>query len=525
MDASILKTARVLILDDEPANVRLLERLLLQEGYSNFRSTTNAREALALVTEFRPDLLLLDLHMPHLDGFGVMEALRPMVQAGRYFPILVLTADIAPEAKRRALASGAKDFLIKPFDTTEALLRIRNLLETRLLHERLRSHPERLEEEVRERTRQLLQTEKLTPMGELLAGVAHELNNPLSVAIGQADLLVMDVPDGPLAERATSIRQACERAVRIVRNFLTMARQHAPERQPVSLNQIVRDAVEMLGYQLRVDQIEGSYNLAPDLPLLWADPHQLHQVLVNLVVNAHHAMRGTPPPRKLALATRPDQATGRVSLEVADTGPGIPLEIQARIFEPFFTTKSPAAGTGLGLSLCQGLVEAHGGTIGVRSTPGEGVVFVVELPVGTPPPTDMEARTPDAARPAEGKTVLVVEDETAVANTLAEILRVDGHQVDIAPNGAAALEQVSARAYDLILADLRMPVLDGPGLYRELERRHPDLCRCFAVVTGDTVSPESREFVKQVGVPYLRKPYRLEEVRRVVRHALQRAEK
>src|SRR5881628_1757097 len=395
MDDETRKAARILIVDDESANVRLLERVLEREGYTNLKSTTDARQALPLYTEFRPDLVLLDLAMPYLDGFQVLERIKPLISSQTFLPILVLTADITMETKRRALESGAKDFLTKPFDQVEVLLRIRNLLETRLLHQELARHNESLEEIVRERTQQLVQTEKLATMGSLLAGVAHELNNPLTVVIGQAHLLREGETGGSLVQRAQKIHAAADRCVRIVRNFLALARQHTPERREVRLNDVVPGAVGVPAYELRTGNVEVVLDLTEDLPTLCADAHRLHQVLVNLIVNAQHAMRGVTSARRLTLTTRFDRERDRVWLEVGDTGSGIPPEIRARIFEPFFTTKPSGQGTGLGLSLCQGIVDEHGGTITVASGAGEGAAFQIDFPILTRPlgPTRAAAAT------------------------------------------------------------------------------------------------------------------------------------
>src|ERR1700730_18008108 len=203
-----LKRAKILIVDDQESNVRLLERLLQQAGYTTLQSTTDSRLVLPLFTEFRPDLILLDLMMPYLDGFAVMRALEVHIPAEDYLPLLVLSANITADAKRLALQAGAKDFLTKPFDAIEVLLRIENLLRTRFLHRELQIQNEMLEERVRERTHQLLQSEKLAAMGSLLAGVAHELNNPLSVVMGQAALLELTAGAGPMAERVGKIIKA-----------------------------------------------------------------------------------------------------------------------------------------------------------------------------------------------------------------------------------------------------------------------------------------------------------------------------
>lgn len=299
-----------------------------------------------------------------------------------------------------------------------------------------------------------------------------------------------------------------------------LARQQPPERGRVSLNQVVQEAIELLAYQLRVDDVEVGFSLADDLPLLWADPHQLHQVVVNLVSNAHHAMRETPPPRRLTLTTRFDPAQRQVSLEVADTGPGIPPEIQGRIFEPFFTTKPPGQGTGLGLSLCQGIVERHRGAIRVKSRPGQGAVFMVELPIEAPPEGEVEAETVESLAPIRGKAILVVDDELDVARVLAEILAADGHRVETAANGAAALDKLRERSYDVILSDARMPELDGAGLYRELERTNPGLVRRFIFVTGDVLGPETQEFLERTGAASVSKPFTPKSVQKVVQRVL-----
>src|SRR5947208_3533194 len=516
MDEQTLKAARILIVDDEAANVRLLERLLEREGYTNLKSTTDARQTLPLYAEFHPDLVLLDLAMPHMDGFQVLERIRPLVPPKAYFPVLVLTADVTVEAKRRMLESGAKDFLTKPFDHVEVLLRIRNLLETRLLHQELARHNESLEEVVRERTQQLIQTEKLATMGELLAGVAHELNNPLTVVIGQTHLLREGEAGGSLVQRARKIHAAADRCVRIVRNFLALARQHTPERREVRLNDVAREAVELLAYELRTGNVEVVLDLTEDLPTLWADAHRLHQVLVNLIVNAQHAMRGVTSARRLTLTTRFDRERDRVWLEVGDTGSGLPPEIRARIFERFFTTKPTGQGTGLGLSLCQGIAEEHGGTITVESAPGRGAKFRIELPVVAPPTAAVE---PAAAVPPSAmtsKSILVVDDESEIAAVLAEMLQRAGHRVEIAANGAMGLEMLERRGYDLILTDTKMPVLDGVEFYRALERRFPQLCRRLIFVTGDLLDPEKRSFLAATGAPCMEKPFDLDEVRRVV---------
>jgi signal transduction histidine kinase len=365
--------------------------------------------------------------------------------------------------------------------------------------------------------RALHQTEKVAAMGSLLAGVAHELNNPLTIVTGQAALLREGLLDGELAARAEKIEKAAERCARIVRNFLALARQRPQERRTVALNVVVSEAMELLAYQARVAEVDVDLRLAPELPPLFADPHQLHQVVLNLASNGLQAMADTPPPRRLTLATAYDEIGDVMVLEVSDTGPGVPPDLEARIFEPFFTTKAVGTGTGLGLSLCQGIVESHGGRLRLERRPGQGATFVVELPheaVAAEPEPDEEVV--EDRRPMTGRRILVVEDETAVAEILADVIRLEGHAVEIVENGRRALEKLQHERYDLIISDLRMPELDGPGLWHEVQRRHPELAHRFVFVTGDSLRSETREFVEHVPLPTLSKPFLLGEVRKVL---------
>jgi CheY-like chemotaxis protein len=248
----------------------------------------------------------------------------------------------------------------------------------------------------------------------------------------------------------------------------------------------------------------------------------LYQVVANLIANAQQAMHNTPPPRRLTITTHVDAFSGGVILLVADTGPGVPSELQARIFEPFFTTKPPGQGTGLGLSLCQGIIGSHGGTMRVESQPGRGATFIVELPVGTDrTETATPSHAPEMQPPVRQKHILILDDEPEVVATLAELLSIDGHLVDTATTVAMALDKLQKHAYDLILSDLRMPETDGPAFYRALRHRHPALCQRVIFLTGDRLSPESRSFLEQTAVPTLGKPATLMELRSAVQQVLQ----
>lgn len=376
------------------------------------------------------------------------------------------------------------------------------------------------EESLRRQQETLYESEKLATMGALLASVAHELNNPLGVVQMQLDLLAGETKDKALQERVTELQQATERCIRIVQSFLALARRNPPQRTPMQLNAVVTEALQLLAHALHLDNVIVQQHLASDLPLIGADVAQLQQVVVNLLLNAQQALHQTSTSRQLTLTTYYNVAQKRVTLEVADTGPGIPFHLQARIFEPFFTTKPVGVGTGLGLSVCRGIVEGHGGTINVISHPGYGAMFRLELPAETTvAPETPESVVPPLA-PTPASTILIVDDEVGIARGLARLLRRDGHSVDTADNGRQALGMLQTREYDLILCDLRMPDLDGPGLYRAVEAHQPHLLPRFIFLTGDTLSPDASSFLEQAGAPRLVKPFSAAEGRRVVQQAL-----
>jgi two-component system NtrC family sensor kinase len=327
-----------------------------------------------------------------------------------------------------------------------------------------------------------------------------------------------------VAARAEKIGDAALRCVRIVKNFLALARQRPAERTYTALDDIVKGAAELLAYEMRTDSVDVSVDLGRGVPVMWADPHQLHQVLVNLIANAHHAMRRHPQPRRLTLTTRYDVARDRVRIEVADTGPGMAADVRAKVFEAFFTTKPTGEGTGLGLSLCRNIIEEHGGTLDVDSEPGRGATFVIDLPVGTVPKVAVTARPTAPIAATGGKTVLVVDDEVEVAAVFAEMLQRDGHTVHTVADGAAALQMLAERPYDLVLTDTKMPVLDGPAFYEEMGRRFPRLRGRVIFLTGDVLSREKREFLERSGAPFLMKPCDLTDVRRVVYEVLNAAQ-
>ena len=365
----------------------------------------------------------------------------------------------------------------------------------------------------------LYQSEKLSALGSLLAGVAHELNNPLAIVVGRSIMLEAELEDAQLSTAVGKIRQAAERCTRIVKTFLAMARQQQPERTSVNLNELIPSALELLDYGLRTASIAVHLDLDPELPHLSADNAQLHQVISNLFVNAQQALLQVPEPRRLHVGTEWDRATNHVKVVITDNGPGVPPDIRSRIFDPFFTTKTVGTGTGVGLSLSHGIITAHDGTLTHQDAPDGGARFMITLPLAT-----ANQPVPDERQRGENHTdprdILIVEDEPDLAELLSRVLQRVGHHTAVVHSGNEALATLAEHDYDVILSDLHMPDLNGPDFYRELEVSHPHLLERTAFITGDTLGDVAGRFLLEAKRPYLEKPVYPDEVRRLVKQLL-----
>jgi two-component system NtrC family sensor kinase len=380
----------------------------------------------------------------------------------------------------------------------------------------------------------MLQTEKMAALGQLVSGIAHELNNPLTAIMGYAQLMLGHRLDPGQLSEATKVYQEAERARRIVKNLLYFARETAPERTRVDVNEIVERTVALRSYELKMENIVVACELAPGLPQTIADPYQLQQVVLNLLLNAEQALlEGRGQGRVLIRTSHVIQGVGRhvsdrIVLEMSDDGPGVPSKIASRIFDPFFTTKQPGLGTGLGLSIVYGIVHQHHGEVTFENQPGGGAHFVVELPVVAPP---ANLRTPlllePAARSSAAATgrILVVEDEPTVAQLVVDVLREEGHQAEAVLDSQEGLTRVSRAPYDLVICDLRMPRLDGTAFYDALVRTGSPIRDRIIFITGDTLSPRTLEFLDRNKLPYLAKPFLVEEIKLAVNRALTAAAK
>ncbi len=488
MSKDYLSKARILIVDDEPANVRLLERILEISGCTQVRGITDSRQTLPVFYEFAPDIILLDLNMPHFDGFAIMKQLTTAASADEYLPVLVLTADVTAETKRRALAGGARDFVTKPLDHSEVLLRIKNLLENRFLHLEMQRQNSVLEEQVCERTarleealndlrstqEQVVKQERLRALGMMAGGIAHDFNNALTMMLGYGELLQPWLREhGSARELAylnhiVSAAQDATHVVSRLREFYRPA-ENNEIRVPVDLNEVAAQVVSLTSPKWKSRslaegvQIEVLTELR-EIPPVAANAAELREVLTNLIFNAVDAM---PEGGSVTISTL--LLDEGVALTVTDTGSGMTESERERCLEPFFTTKGER-GTGLGLAVVYGIVQRHGGTIEIASEKGVGTTFAIHLPS-----TTLVAKTEVLVEAPYGHTlrVLVVDDQEIICELIAEHLASDGHTTASAANGHEALQLFRTSTYDLVLTDQSMPMMNGAQLGSAIKALSP----------------------------------------------------
>ncbi len=381
---------------------------------------------------------------------------------------------------------------------------------------RLYSELRRQLEELKRTQAQLIRAEKLAAVGELAAGVAHEINNPLTTILAEVQLLAMSPVSEAVRARLRVISEESGRAARIVQNLLLFARLYPPQRTSCLLADQIKRVLDLKAYQLEVDSIRVVTDLLP-APPCWADEAQVQQVLLNLVQNAHHAMKAARGRGVLTVRVRP--ADGAVRVEVLDDGPGIPPEHLSRIFDPFYTTKPPGEGSGLGLSVSYGLVTEHGGRLWAENRPEGGAAFHLELPIGAPGPAAQPPK--ELPLPTRPLHILLVEDERRVADVLSNLLKSLGHAADVALGGREGLERAAASAYDVVFVDLKMPEMDGRAFWRALRACDSPLARHTIFMTGNPRSGEARA-IEAEGSPLLGKPFTVKELAAVLRAAAPR---
>jgi two-component system, NtrC family, sensor kinase len=530
-------SGKILVIEDEKRLRTNMGILLTDEGY-HVVTVGNGKEGLQYLTQEPFDLIITDIVMDDMNGFEVMEHIA---MHGLDTLVIVITGFASTDSAIQALRQGAYDYIAKPFDMEMMQISIKRALEKVRLQRELKAHLQELEQRVAERTQaleesnkqlnlslaklkatqeRLIQSEKLSALGELLSGVAHELNNPLTSVLGYAEVLAASQLRHPEAlSMVKRVRQEAVRCSHIVKNFLSFARKQKPEKKFVDINAICLQTLDLLAYQLKVNNITTVKQLDETLPKTMADEPQLQQILINIFSNAYQAMVEYQGQGQLMIETAYDSQ--KIYVKISDNGPGIPSENLHRIFDPFYTTKEK--GTGLGLSLSYGIIKEHGGEIAVTSTLEQGTTFTIELPIiaEVRPNGETNARL-SSMIVLNSKKVLIIDDERSILNLFMNLLYSLGHQPDVTQHGQEALQKITSQDYDLIICDMKMPGVDGRGVYHFLKNNHPELIDRLVFTSGDTMNEANRTFLEESGCLFLPKPFLLEEFQRVFYQGLLR---
>ena len=365
------------------------------------------------------------------------------------------------------------------------------------------THFVRVERDITEESRlrdQLIHSERLSAVGQLVSGVAHELNNPLQSILGFTELLIETQQRQQDRRDLEQIRAEAVRAGKIIRNLLAFVRRSSAERSLHAMSDLVRSTIALRAYEFTTANIKLEEDYAQDLPPVWVNREEIQQVILNLILNAEHAMRTAHGGGKLVLRTR--LVDSNVVLDVRDDGPGIPEKLAGRVFEPFFTTKGVGDGTGLGLSIALGIAEAHGGLLAI--VPAEaGACFRLTIPAAQP--AEPNAATSD--KPSLARSVLVADDEPVMRAMLQRMLMRRGFSVDLAVDGEIALSLLEMRRYDLVFCDVKLPKMGGFALHARITGRYPSAMRGFVFLSSDRLDADAQTFIDRTRIPLLSKPF------------------
>ena len=542
IEKQMTHTPVVLVIEDDPYISKLIG-VLLEEAYYQALVAGNAAEGFALIEQHNPDLVILDWMLPDLPGDQVCRLIKART-AKTFLPVLMLTARGELADRIAGLDAGADDYLTKPFHSDELLARVRALLRIRVAeldraetlaalarqHEELRDAYERL----RSTQAQLVQASKLASLGELVAGVAHELNNPLAIVLGNAELLpTLDDEEDRRAVR--QIIEAAQRGRRVVQSLVTFARHGKVEADWHSPTDLLDRVLDLKRAALRTGELSLQVVYDPVVPMLLCDGPQIQQALLNVLINAEQALVDQHNPRlliqvyaacgpveppavlpELTRASGPVGGERMVVIDIADNGPGLPNKVIDRLFEPFVTTRPVGQGTGMGLAISYAIVTQQGGTLQVASEPGRGATIRIALPVEHKPA--VPAPAPDAPSAAEQRPgrVLVIDDEPAIVDLVTRLLKRNGYVVAGVQQAQQAFDELRRQLYDTVLCDIRMPDMDGIAFHHRLESLNLEHGPRLVIMTGDTSNARTEDFLRQYDLPVLRKPFTRQELLAVI---------
>ena len=526
----MVSEASILVIDDERPNIQFLEDLLDHAGYSNVSSLLDSRNAVQLVNRLHPDIILLDLSMPYRSGLQVMEDIEA-VFPGHGIPILVLTADVTSRAKHEALTKGASDFLTKPFDTTEVLLRIKNLIEIRM-------HRTLLEQRVKERTASLEEANAELAIlrkaaqvaahtkSAFIANMSHELRTPMNGILALTSLMLLQTNQPGLKSQLTVAEASCRKLKQVLDDILEIAELEANrtglDLRPTLVNAVIEDVRDLYMAKSVDKGVALKISTGPTpMPIVQSDPIRLRQVLGHLVSNGLNFTDEGQVEISLSWITVEQRI--RFEITVEDTGIGISEQDLERIFETFSQVDDSSTrvygGLGLGLSVTRKYVDLLGGSIEVLSSLGNGstfkITFTAELSHKIPNQTT-PVQTITSAPHRAGLRILLVEDNPVNIMVAQSILEFCGCKVEVAENGRIAIEKFVASAFDAVLMDIHMPVCDGVTATQEIRQweRRQELLRVPIVAVTACTHPGEIEQLISIGFDeMIAKPINIEQLR------------
>ena len=515
------KRPRILICDDEPRMTASIAEILTAEGY-RASSTNDSRHALTLIHAESPDLVILDVMMPGMTGFEVLDAIDPERCDAAF---IIVTGEASLESAVKAIRKGASDYLRKPFEPEDLLIRVESVLRQRQIkhdHVCVQAEKQQLENQLR-------QSQKMEAIGTLAGGIAHDFNNVLSIILGNTELALADIDEKePVRQNLERILTASLRAREMIQQLLSFSRKEESGRKPLHLNLVVKESLKLLRASLPTN-ISIEMDISAKECTAVADATQIHQIMLNLCTNAAHAM--TPNGGVLSVRLEPvilestSEADGLAAgnyarLIVADTGHGIEKRIIDRIFDPYFTTKDVGKGTGMGLSVVHGIVKSSGGTIKAFSNPGQYTEFHLYLPV-VDTAIDAEPTTWTKPHlPGGGENILLVDDEAMLVDMMQQVLEQLGYRVSAHTDSRAALDAFVAQpqAFDLLITDMTMPGMNGTGLTKAVKAVREDLPVILCTGFNEQVNENNAQ---SLGIQALEmKPVSMQRLAETIRNVL-----
>ena len=513
---------RILIVDDTPTNIRVLVPILMEHGEYQINIANNGHDALRLLEKIRPDLILLDIMMPELNGFDTCKIIKANPEL-KHIPIIFLTAKNEPEDLAKGFELGAADFVSKPFNSVELISRVkthielktnRDLLQTRL-ENLVQERTEQLETEIVAKLKlkdQLMQSQKIEAIGQLAGGIAHDFNNQLGGIIGSAELIKYNTDNEKILKYVGMILSAAQSSANLTKQLLAFARKGKETSMPVDINKIILQITELLTRTID-KKIIIKHHFSNDNTFTIGDNTQLENALLNIAINAAHAM---PHGGTLTFDTSVvelneeelsklniKQGDQYVKIRISDTGTGMSPEILEKIFEPFFTTKGKYKGTGLGLSATYGAIEQHCGHIAVDSTLNEGTTFTIFLPT-----SQKRSITKNDIAIADIKStrVLLIDDEPIILFTVSEILKELGCGITTAEDGPTGIDifRKDPDAFDVVILDKIMPRMNGFEVYKKLKEIKTDV---KAILSSGYSDEQAQEMLDHGVQAFIRKPY------------------